>query len=107
MNQNPDPNFMVYAWLSFVSLCGSAVRAAQWFEPATGKFVWWKLALEVPTAVVLAVIAGSVAEQFHLDQRIEFGIAGVFGLIGPTAVMGMAQNWIGGLTNARSKPAGQ
>lgn len=107
MSNGTDPNIVVYAWLSFVSLCGSAVRAAQWFEPQTGKFVWWKLALEVPTAVVLAVIAGSVAAQFHLDQRLEFGIAGVFGLIGPTAVMGLAQNWLGGFLNARSKPASQ
>lgn len=100
MDGAPPANsgFVTEAIMVGVAFCGSLVRAAQWVDH-NGRFVWWRVLVEIPTAVVLAVIAGSVGAYLNLDIKIQFGIAGLFGLIGPAAVVGIAQMRFGGLFN--------
>lgn len=103
MSNPTDPGTATYVWMSLVALCGSVMRAAQWVD-ATGKLLWWKLVLEIPTAVVLAVIAGSIGAYWNLQPAVTFGIAGLFGLIGPAAVVGLVQMRFGNIINAGAKP---
>lgn len=84
----PKAEYIQYAWLSLVALFGSIARAGRWTD-ADGKFQKSKLLTEVPTAIVLGVIAAGWAAYKNWKPEIAGGLAGAAGLIGPPGVIGI------------------
>lgn len=71
---------------AFFSLCGSIARAAQWRDPKTGKFMWWKIAVEIATALFLGEVALGIEGYFNIDSRATYALAGLLGYLGPAVV---------------------
>lgn len=99
----PKLEFTQYAWLGFIALLGSIARAGKWVD-ANGKFMPSRLITECATAIVLGVIAAGLGAYMNWKPEIVGGMAGCLGLIGPSAVIGLVQNFFssrfGGQRNA-------
>lgn len=89
----PKPEYLQYAWLSLLALFGSIARAGRWTDDK-GKFLPSKFFTEIPTAIVLGVMAESFAVYMNWKPEIAGGLSGAAGLIGAPGVLGIVNNMI-------------
>jgi hypothetical protein len=84
--QTSDPNLANYALAGFLAFCGAFLRAARWRDEATGRVRWWKIATEIPVAIAFGAVAVGVGTYYQVSAPVYGGLAGLFGLLGPSGL---------------------
>ena len=82
---------MTYVIAGVLAFCGAFMRAGRWVDPGTGKFLFWKMAVELPIAVASGSVALGLATFYNWDLRIGYGIAGMLGLLGPVVLEALVE----------------
>lgn len=89
----PESDWLAYLIAGTVALLGSIARAGRWVDE-TGKFSWTKFSIEIVTAFVIGTICVGAGVYWGLLLPVVGGVAGLAGLIGPAAIVGMIQEFI-------------
>ncbi len=83
MDLRVSPDTVTYSEFIAVTFFGSFMRANKWRDDTNGKIVWFRVFIEIPTAVAVGAVAIGIGSYYHLDNRIIGGICGLLGLLGP------------------------
>lgn len=93
----PQSDWFAYVVAGLLALLGGIARAGRWVDPITNKFSWTHFSLEIVAAIVIGAVCVGVGVYYGLALPIVGALAGVGGLLGPTALMGATGKALDGI----------